>query len=347
MTNNRPISKGFACFIVIIVGALFVGMFWLFDVRSIEALWQQHEAESFPHTQGRVFSSEVTITHGSKGSIHYHVYITYNYVVNGQEYHGGRYRYDGHPGNQGEANAIVASHPAGTAIDVYYNPQDPADSVLSTAVDAQDVYILFLFTPLSLFILWPLAISFQNMGWGGSPAGGGVKLISEMMVTRARLPRFWPIMLGLPVLCGLSLLAGILMATGVLSGPPLMMGGWLLPCVLLGGAAAYGWQYWKIHSGRQDLVIDEGAQTILLPLTYKRRAQTPVSFSEIQAVALKKVRHQTKSGVYYSYMVTLEMKDGSVQNLINLNQARAEAFAAWLKEKFGLTGDTPVLNPEA
>jgi Protein of unknown function (DUF3592) len=334
-------------FAVILTGGLFAFMFWLFTVHGVEVLWQQHLAESFPHTPGQVLSSEVTITHGSKGSIHYHVSIAYSYIVNGMEYRGGRYRYDGHPGNQNEANAVVSAHPAGSAIDVFYDPQDPADSVLSPMVDAQDVYILFLLTPLTFAILWVFANAVQQLNWGGTQVAGGVKLISEMMVTRARLPQFQPQTPGLLALSGLSLLAGILMATGVLSGPPLTTGGWLLPCVLLGGAAAYGWQYWKIHSGRQDLVIDESSRTILLPLTYKRRAQTPVSFSEIQAVALKKVRHQTKSGVYYTYMVTLEMKDGSAQNLVNMNQARAEAFAAWLKEKFGFTGDTPVLNPEA
>ncbi len=110
---------------------------------------------------------------------------------------------------------------------------------------------------------------------------------------------------------------------------------------------AYGWQYWKVHSGRQDLVIDEGARTIQLPLTYKRRTQTPVPFSEIQAVALEQVGRQRKGRAYYNYLVTLKMKDGSVQNLISMNQARAEALAAWLEEKLGVARVTPVLNPEA
>ncbi|HEY3761099.1 MAG TPA: DUF3592 domain-containing protein [Verrucomicrobiae bacterium] len=332
--------------VVIIMGAVFIGMVWLFCVRNVEVLWRQHQAESFSHTPGQVESSEVTITHGSKGSIHYHVYITYSYLVNGHGYRGGCYRYDGHPGDANEVRGVVAAHPAGSVVEVYYNPQDPAESVLSPLVDARDIYDLFLFTPLSLFMLWVMANAAQNAGWGGSSEAGGVKVITEMMVTRVRLPRFGPFLLGLPVLCGLSFIGGILMATGVLTGPPLTMGGWLLLCVVLGGAAAYGWQFSRIHSGSQDLVIDEGVQTILLPLTYKRRTQSPVSFSEIQAVALKKIRHQNRSGVSYTYMVTLQMKDGSLQNLINLNQARAESFALWLKQKFGFTGETAVLNPE-
>jgi hypothetical protein len=61
---------------------------------------------------------------------------------------------------------------------------------------------------------------------------------------------------------------------------------------------------------------------------------------------LNKVRHQSKSGAYYTYIVTLEMKDGILESLINLNEARAESLAAWLNEKFGLNAIAPVLNPD-
>jgi hypothetical protein len=70
-------------------------------------------------------------------------------------------------------------------------------------------------------------------------------------------------------------------------------------------------------------------------------------FSEIREVAMKKVRHQRKGGAYYTYLVTLEMQDGSQQDLIDTKLSRAEPFAAWLKEKFALPGIAPVLNPDA
>ena len=334
-------------FTVVLLGAVFVFMVWAFDIRGALTLWQQHQAETFPITQGQVLSSRMRVTHGSKGGIHYHISIIYSYVVNGLTHQSVCYRYDGHPGNAAAVNALVAQHPAGSTIDVYYNPQDPGDSVLSTGVDAQDVYNLFLFTPFCLLFFWVLVNAVQEVNWGGTPVAGGVKLISEMMVTRVRLPRFQPLMPGLAALGGFSLVAFLLMASGILSGPPLATGAWLLLSALLGGAIAYGWQYQHVHSGRQDLVIDESSRTIQLPLTYKRRTQTPVPFSEIMAVALKKVAHQRKGGVRYTYLVTLKMKDGSSQNLINLNQARAEALAAWLNEKFGLTSTTPFLDSDS
>jgi hypothetical protein len=334
---------------VILYGALCALIFWLFYVQTVEVLVRQHWAESFPSIQGEVLSSRVTTTRGSKGGIHYHVSIAYQYVVDGQTYEGRRYRYDSHPDNVEVVSAIVQAHPAGSTVAVYYNPRDPRDAVLSPMVDAEDVFILFLFTPVILFLLWALLNAIQQIDWPGSspPVAGGVNLISEMRCTRVRLPRYPPLMLGSAAFGALSLLAGILMAAGAVSGPPLTVGAELLAGVALGASLVYGWYYWKVHSGQQDLVIDESARTIQLPLTYKRREQPPLQFSEIREVAMKKVRHQRKGGAYYTYLVTLEMKDGSLQDLVNTKQSRAEAFAAWLKEKFGLAGTSPVLNPEA
>ena len=336
-------------FSVILLLVLWGFVFWMIEVQGVEVLMRQHAAESFPGTQGTVLQSRVTTTRGSKGSIHYHVSISYQYVLDGRTYFGGRYRYDGHPGNANAAYAVVGSHPAGSTVQVYYNPLNPWDTVLSPGVDAQDVYILFLFTPASLVFLWVLMNAIQRLDWPGSSAAvaGGVKLISDMRYTRARLPRYQPVLVGLAALGALSLLAGILMAASAVSGPPLMVGAELLAGVLLCAGLVYGWQYWKVHSGKQDLVIDEGGRTIQLPLTYKRREQSPLPFSGIREVAMKKVQHKTKSGVYYTYLVTLEMTDGTLQDLINLNQSRAEAFAAWLKQKFGQAGTAPVLNPDA
>jgi hypothetical protein len=290
-------------------------------------------------------SSQVTITHGSKGSIHYHPSIQYQYAVAGMSYNSWRYRYDGHPTDQASVNGIVAACPRGAAVDVYYNPNDPMDAVLSPAVDTQDVSMLFVFAPVNLLLIWLLMGAIRQADLG-NPAAGGVKVISEMMATRVRLPRYSPWLPGLLTAGALSLLAGILIATGALH-PPWDAGELCLPVVLLGGAAAYLGQELKIRSGRQDLVINEADRSLQLPITYKRQERPPISFSQIKAVVLDKVRHKSRNSVYYTCLVTLEMKDGSLEKLMDTSQKRAESLAAWLKEKFGLQGDTPILNPEA
>jgi len=184
-------------------------------------------------------------------------------------------------------------------------------------------------------IIWP---------WQSAQVAGGMEVITEMMVVRVRLPRFLPLSMGFVTAAILCIVAAGLSLFACPSISPWTVWQCSIACILLGGAAVYVWQFLNIRSGKQDLVIDASARTILLPLTYRRREQNPIPFSQIRSVVIDKVRHQTKNGVYYTYMVALDMADNSEQKLIDLNLIRAESLASWLKGKFGFTGETPVLD---
>ena len=334
----------------IALAGLLAFFIWNVEVRGIQALILQHQAESFAQVQGEVLASEVTITHGSKGAVYYHVHITYRYSVDGfNSYTGRRYRYDGHPTDAAGAHAAVQAHPPHAMVTVYYNPANPADTVLSPGVDDRDVMQLFIMTPIILLFLWLLYRAGAQTGWpwSGVAVAGGVKLIEgDRMVTRVRLPKYPAWLLELLTVGILLEVAAILMACGIPAGPPLAAGGELLLGVVLVGAAVYGWQRQKIASGRQDLVIDEGARTFELPLTYKRRERRPLPISQIKAVTLEKVPHRGRYGsVTYTYAPTLQLQDDTSERLTDLPQSRAESFASWLREKLGvsenLTGSVP------
>jgi hypothetical protein len=304
-------------------------------------VWQK-EAESFSQTQGTVASSQVLTSHGRKGSTHYRAWIDYSYSVNGRAYQSHRYRYDSDPENHQAIVDLVAAHPAGSPITIYYDPNHPVDAVLSPGVDARDVDMVFFFTALCLVI-----VSFApQVDWPWpSPVAGGVKVITEGMITRVRLPRYKMFTIVSLVAAILSLVAGIMVAS-YSQFQPLIIGGWLLLAVLAGGAVAYAWCSLRQRSGRLDLVIDEGSRTVQLPLTYKRREQSPLPFARIKSVALEKIRHKTKSGAYYTYAVTLAMTDGPRERLAIMYQSRADSLAAWLKEKLRLSPDVTILNDE-
>src|SRR5215469_1252877 len=117
-------------------------------------LLPQHRAESFPHVQGKVLSSLVTKTHGSKGGTFYHPRISYHYLVNSVEYIGNRYRYDGHPSDAQSAYAIVTTHPPGSAVVVFYNPNEPGDALLSPGVDVPNMSLFLFVAAMALFATW-------------------------------------------------------------------------------------------------------------------------------------------------------------------------------------------------
>ena len=185
----------------LILLAAVAGFFgWFVVVFSLSNLLKQHEAESFPHVQGEVLSSQVTTTRGSKGHINYHPSIRYRYNVDGQEYTGWRYRYDGHPTDSDSANEIVSAHPAGSAIDVYYRPGYPEDCLLCPGVDQPDAGMFFFFAAIIMFFLWLIIAKGGKeiiWPWEGALVAGGVNIITEMMVVRVRLPRFQPLSMGL------------------------------------------------------------------------------------------------------------------------------------------------------
>ncbi|HTV40827.1 MAG TPA: DUF3592 domain-containing protein [Candidatus Sulfotelmatobacter sp.] len=326
----------------ILLTAMLTAMVWIIDVPALHVLLLQHRAESFPHVQGTVLYSQVTKTIGSKGHVQYHPLIGYRYTVGDQDYRWACYRYDGHCYPSGSAWQIVESHPPGSTVDVYYNPKNPADALLSPTVDKPDVAIIFFGNALILVLVAVVWTTFSRASIACKMAGG-VRIITEMMVTRLRLPRYQPSSIALLATAILSLLAAAAIAFGLLS-PPWIAGEWLLPIVLIGGAAVYAWQYMDVQSGKRDLVIDESSRTVQLPLTFGRREQTPVSFSQIRAVLSNKVRHRTKNGVYYTYMVTLEMTDSTQQKLIDLSLKRAQSLTIWLVEKFGVPEKTVELD---
>jgi hypothetical protein len=331
-------------FILLAVITLFAG--WFLIVRGLLTLLNQHDAESFPHVQGQVLSSQVTITHGSKGRVYYHPSIHYMYNVDGRVYSAWRYRYDGRPTDSESANAIVEEHPAGSSLEVYYRPQNPADALLSPGVESGDVGLFFFVATLVAFLLWATTNSGREIDWPWtSPlVAGGMMVTTEMMVVRVRLPRFQPLSVALLTTTVLCVLAAMLSLFAFATASPWTVWRWSIAVVFLSGGIVYLWQFINVYFGKQDLVIDEGARTIQLPLTYGRREQISMSFLKVRSVVLNKVQHQRKNGVYYTYLVTLEMMDNTEQKLIDLNQARAESLAAWLKAKFGFIGETQVLD---
>lgn len=326
-------------FFVVALTVIFGLLSYFLVFYGLGDVFRQHSAESYSHVQGTVVSGTITSTRGSKGRVYYHPDITYRYTVNGLGYTGFRYRYDDHPNDYGSVYAIVNGHPAGSTVDVYYNPLDAPDSLLSPGVDGRDMFLAFFMSAVVL-LLWLIPVKAAQqpeLPWTGPESTGGVPVITEMLLTRLRMPRYPPLGVALVATAFLLFLAGVVVGTGLLPTPPWGTGECALVLALIGGVAVYAWQYNDVQSGKRDLIIDAGAQTVQLPLTWGRREQTPISISQIVSILFIKARHRTgKGGVYYTYSVVFEMANGEQEKLVNLSQTRADSLATWLKEKLGL-----------
>ena len=103
-------------------------------------LWQQsakaQQAASWPSTAGKIVSSEVDWRQMRGGDSsdrkEYRAIVRYEYLVAGSVHHAQQLRFPnpGYGGGEQQARDIVQRYPAGQAVQVFYNPQNPEEACL-------------------------------------------------------------------------------------------------------------------------------------------------------------------------------------------------------------------------
>jgi len=113
-----------------------------------------------------------------------------------------------------------------------------------------------------------------------------------------------------------------------------------------GGVCAYWWQWQKIHSGDDDLIIDEGSRTMELPETYGRKNRVTVALAGVENLTVEVIEHHgSKGGTSYTYAPTLWLRDGDAgsQKLADWSdKMKAEAFTDWLRKRLGVSNVPPI-----
>lgn len=122
------------------------------DVKAVQTFF-------WPSTGGTVISGEVAIVHSTKGASKLKPVIRYSYTVDGVEYESDRYSSTVARGSSFWDKEVINKYPAGSAITVYYNPENPAKSVLDRGFQKDDVWMTFL--PLAIFALLFYALKKQ------------------------------------------------------------------------------------------------------------------------------------------------------------------------------------------
>src|SRR5262249_16837374 len=109
-----------------------------------------------------------------------------------------------------------------------------------------------------------------------------------------------------------------------------------------GGAGVYIRQWRKIHSGDDDLILDENSATIALPETFGRTQRVLVNRSQIEKLIVEEIMHRgSKAGVSYTYAPTLRIRHssggiGSEKLADWSDRMKAEAFSEWLTQRLHL-----------
>ncbi|GEM_PF-6839219 len=137
-TSRQKLIRGVLLAQIALVGAAIFESFAIWDAWS--ELQRDRPSVNWPSTQGEILVDAAYWHSGSRHSSgYYYVDLTYTYVVDGRRYAGHRVRLWDPNLSRGSdpATAFARMHPARSSVDVFYDPQDPADAALATGANEQ------------------------------------------------------------------------------------------------------------------------------------------------------------------------------------------------------------------
>jgi hypothetical protein len=299
---------------------------------------RQYRANHFDTAKCQIVLSEVT----PKPLFHSGVTIEYAYTVNGKEYRGSRYRYDDEYSGSSGAD-VVREYRKWTEHPVYYDPRNPANSVLVTGVEGGDLMMILFSIPVNvvLIMLWIWMASWLRQKWR-MPEAGGVRIWRQDGKIRVRLAWLSAPAAGFYALGGAAFAATfpVVAMNGLAQSLTAMevTGG----AVLAAAAAVFCWTALRNASGKYDLLIDEQSHALTLPQTAGRRQSITLPRGEIAGVCMQRRVSRLSSGSFYSYLPALDRREaGAVPRREALSpcgwtEEKARAFSQWLVGQLGL-----------
>jgi hypothetical protein len=321
--------------VVCLLTSVLVGAF---DAAVIVKTLRQRATADFVSTSGNITHSELIVEERPREGqeVRKHLYradVRYTYEVDGQSFTGRGHRVDIYSsGDRRHAQDVVDRYRNGRQVRVYYDPDDPARSVLERDVGTPSRWLMGATAPLTfgLIGLWGWyvrATKRQSLPDDVPPVPrrerGGVVHVS--------LPRFSPI----EMTWGMAMWTciGGMIIIGVWREFDLLRGMMVLSIAALGVAVlTYAWQH--LAASRRELIIDRDLDQLTLPRTFGRKQRVAVALDAVISVRLRTIRHGSGSETTETFAPTLTWSDGTREideRLAHWSDAdKANRFTRWL-----------------
>ncbi len=325
---------------------LMFGLFWTAITGAFDAfigynLWRQMQAESWPVTAGEVIRSEVKTSTDSDGTT-YRAEVTFRYEVGGQRYEADTWRFGAWGSSDSSAaRDVVQRFPAGAAVEVRYNPNDPSSAVLEVGVQGDDLFLLLFMTPFNVVMLGIWYIGLAQLFKREVPKVGGARIQEDINHVRVRLPALPAVATG-GIVAGISSFIMIfIVGFGFGFSPPwgVVVTAW---CVVLGLAVVAGFiQSYRTRSGLADLLIDLRHQMVSLPSSRLFRPGALVPVERFTATRIDRVETRGKNSTTVTFHLYLQYADeagdsAEVKVTSSSDRADAEALADWLNDRLSI-----------
>jgi hypothetical protein len=300
----------------------------------------QSRTKRFVVTVGQVLQSQPVEQTRSKGSKTYVVYdlkFEYAYNVNGRHFISNRIRYGNVPSeNRAWSETFARTFTAGTNLNVFYNPNNPTESVISAGIRGSDIvsfWVAGAFTAVTVLI-WRML--FVQKKVHSRPLS--ILRISDTSPngrTVVRLVQYPPSVLALIPFIVMCFVAD--MVTNVLFGPEPSLSSvlWISSAIIFVTIAIFLQRWVRLKRGDENLVIDGTAGTLTLPKTFGRKRLVTIPIPQIKSVELREIRGKN----YYRCEPTLQFSGAPIADAVLAawpNRFQGEAFVDWLSNRLGL-----------
>lgn len=146
--NTEVQTNSWVLFLIIFFCLIFIGIGIGMLIRLFKNISKAQHSKNWLVTQAEIISSgldaETTTDTEGYQTTTYIANVQFNYVVHNQTFESNRINFDYgmRTSNRKKQQSIVDQYPVGRKVPVYYNPENPADSVLERKVDGAFTTIL-------------------------------------------------------------------------------------------------------------------------------------------------------------------------------------------------------------
>lgn len=303
----------------------------LLDAMIAQTAIKQLQALAFATVEGKVVDSRIDEIRGETTT--YQASVRFNYVVAGREWTGECYRHSLAVLQLRPAEKIVRAYPAGSKTTVYYNPANPAESLLNPGLAAADFFALLCSTPFNIIMFGSWILTARMLRRRRGTGSADLQVFDDGIQVRARPRRLEAIgvaaLLALPV----SLLTIFVIAYTGGRDPqtPAIAAAWGAVIV----AAHFG--YRAAHPARHEIVIDRVGGRLTLPARSRDGLPISILLSNILDIRLREepaTNSESKHERAYSCVVLWTDDDGQTAEAPWLTQSdrhKAEQLASWLR----------------
>jgi len=139
----QSLTSGMGTFTILITTLPFVIVALVFVYIWLRGRRASSITKSWPTTTGRVLYSQVEWRHSSgRSGGAYYPSVVYEYQINGQTYQSNTIHPGmevGYGGFRSKVDQTVAKYPAGGMVEVFYNPENPAQAVLEHSATGNSI----------------------------------------------------------------------------------------------------------------------------------------------------------------------------------------------------------------